>query len=120
MSNTNDEVVTPSQLYRYLADYLGMVRWGGKSFTIRKRNESLARLIPVEQILPGKDGRRRFPRPEYRHEPISPRQLRSQIKPRRLRSHMSECLYRVRFGNQRLRIESRGKIVAILVPPDDK
>ena len=102
------EVVTPSQLYRHLADYLGMVRWGGKSFMIRKRGQCLAMLVSSREVQPGKDGKRRFPRPEYQHKPITPR---------RFRSRMSEYLYQARFGKQKVRIESRGKIVALIVPP---
>ncbi len=102
------EVVTPSQLYRHLADYLGMVRWGGKSIMIQKREQCLARLVSTAEVRPGKDGKRRFPRPEYQHKSITPR---------RFRSRMSEYLYRARFGKQKVRIESRGKIVALIVPP---
>lgn len=100
--------VTPSELYRNLADYLGMIRWGGASFAVQKRGQTLARLISAQDVPPGKDGKRRFPRPQYRHKSITPG---------RFRSRMSEYLSRARFGKQSLRIESRGKIVAIIVPP---
>jgi hypothetical protein len=110
MKNTKD-VITPSELYRHLANYLGMVRWGGRSFTIQKREHHLARLISANEIPPGKDGKRRYPRPEYQHKPITPGQFRSR---------MSEYLSRARFGKQRVRIQSRGEIVAIIVPPASK
>jgi antitoxin (DNA-binding transcriptional repressor) of toxin-antitoxin stability system len=100
----------PSELYRNLADYLGMIRWAGASFTIQKRGQSLARLVPAEDVLPGSDGRRRFHRPQFQHNPITPG---------RFRSRMSEYLSRARFGKQSVRIESRGKIVALIVPPAD-
>jgi hypothetical protein len=103
-----DDKVTPSELYRNLADYLGMVRWGGASFTIQKREQSLARLISAIEVAPGKDGNRRYPRPQYQHKSITPG---------RFRNRMSEYLSRARFGKQCVRIESRGKIVAMIVPP---
>jgi antitoxin (DNA-binding transcriptional repressor) of toxin-antitoxin stability system len=100
--------VTPSELYRHLADFLGMVRWGGASFTVQKRGQALARLISAGDVPAGKDGKRRFPRPQYRNKAITPG---------RFRSRMSEYLSRARFGKQSVRIESQGKIVAIIVPP---
>ena len=106
--NKESDVITPSELYRHLANYLGMVRWGGRSFTIQKREHALARLISAKEVRPGKDGKRRYPRPQYQHKRITPGQFRSR---------MSEYLSRARFGRQRVRIESRGKIVAIIAPP---
>lgn len=103
----NMTAVTPSELYRNLADYLGMVRWGGASFNIQKRGQTLARLTSPIETRPGRDGRRRFPRPEYRHRSVTPG---------RFRSRMGEYLSRARFGNESVRIESRGKIVALLRP----
>lgn len=103
----NSDVVTPSELYKNLADYLGMVRWGGASFVIQKRGQMLARLTSAISVRPGKDGKRRYPRPEFRHKSITPG---------RFRSRMAEYLSRARFGNQSVRIESRGKIVAMLCP----
>jgi len=103
-----DDKVTPSELYRNLADCLGMVRWGGASFAVEKRGQTLARLIPAGQAPAGKDGHRRFTRPQYRHKAITPGGFRCR---------MSEYLSRARFGRQSVRIESRGKIVAIIVPP---
>src|SRR5215472_3933453 len=103
----NNDVVTPSELYQNLADYLGMVRWGGASFIIQKRGQKLARLTSPNEIRPGRDGKRRYPRPEYRHKSITPS---------RFRSRMAEYLSRARFGKQSVRIESRGKIVAMLCP----
>jgi antitoxin (DNA-binding transcriptional repressor) of toxin-antitoxin stability system len=100
--------VTPSELYRHFPDYVGKVRWAGKSFTIHKRGRVLARLISAEEISPGKNGKRRFPRPEYRHKPVTPGEFRSR---------MSEYLSLARFGRQAIRIESRGKVVAIVAPP---
>jgi hypothetical protein len=103
----NNDAVTPSELYRNLADYLGMVRWGGASFRIQKRGQTWARLTSPSEVRPGGDGKRRFPRPEYGHKSITPG---------RFRSRMAEYLSRARFGKQSVRIESRGKIVAILCP----
>jgi antitoxin (DNA-binding transcriptional repressor) of toxin-antitoxin stability system len=100
--------VTPSELYRNLADCLGMVRWGRASFAVQKRGQTLARLIAADEVTSGKDGNRRFPRPQYRHTAITPGRFRSRV---------SEYLSRARFGKQSVRIESRGKIVAIIVPP---
>lgn len=108
---SKDVEVTPSELYRNLADCLGMIRWGGASFTVQKRGEPLARLISAGDVPPGKDGKRRFPRPAFGHKAITPG---------RFRRRMSEYLSRARFGRQSLRIESRGKIVAIIVPPAGK
>lgn len=105
----NDEI-TPNELYRHFPDYVGRVRWAGESFTIHKRGRRLARLISAGEIPPGKDGKRRFPRPEYRHKPVTPGQFRSR---------MSEYLSEVRFAKQAIRIESRGKIVAIIAPITD-
>ncbi|SRR6266513_1705483 len=105
-----DDIVTPSELYRNLAECLGMIRWGGASFAVQKRGQALARLISAGDVPAGKDGRRRYPRPQYRHKAITPG---------RFRSRMSEYLSRARFGKQSVRIESRGKIVAIIVPPPD-
>jgi antitoxin (DNA-binding transcriptional repressor) of toxin-antitoxin stability system len=107
MKKQND-VVTPTELYRNLADFLGMIRWGGASFTVQKRGHALARLISAADVPAGEDGKRRFPRPQYRQKAITPG---------RFRSRMSEYLSRARFGKQFVRIESRGKIVAIIVPP---
>jgi hypothetical protein len=103
----NNDAVTPSELYRNLADYMGMVRWGGASFRIQKRGQTLARLTSPIEVRPGRDGKRRYPRPEYRHQSITPG---------RFRSRMAEYLSRARFGKQSVRIESRGKIVAMLCP----
>jgi hypothetical protein len=103
-----DRTITPSELYRNLADHLGMVRWGAASFKIQKRGQILARLISAGEIRPGNDGHRRYPRPDYRHKAITPGQFRS---------HMSDWLAQSRFARHSIRIESRGKIVAIIAPP---
>jgi antitoxin (DNA-binding transcriptional repressor) of toxin-antitoxin stability system len=105
-----DEDITPGELYRHFPDYIGRVRWAGESFTIHKRGRQLARLTSAGEIRPSKGGKRRFPRPEYRHKRITPGQFRSR---------MSEYLSQVRFAKQAIRIESRGKIVAIIAPLRD-
>ena len=99
--------VTTSELYSHLGEYLGRVRWGGQSFIVQKREQPMARLMPAKEIPSGKDGNRRYPRPEY-----------LQITPGQFRSRMSDYLARVRFGNQRVLITYRKKVVAIMTPID--
>lgn len=95
----------PSELYSHLGEYLGRVRWGGETFVVQKRGQRVARIISAGEIPPGRDGIRRFPRPDY-----------VQVTPGEFRSRMSDYLARVRFGNQRVLITYRAKVVAVVVP----
>ena len=93
-----ENVVTPGELYGHLGDILGQVRWGGESFTIQKHGRRMARLLSA-----GENGKRRYPRPEY-----------VQVTPGEFRSRMSDLLAQVRFGNQKVLITYRAKVVAIM------
>jgi antitoxin (DNA-binding transcriptional repressor) of toxin-antitoxin stability system len=99
------EEVKPSQLYGRIGEYLGRVRWGRESFVVKKRGQALAKLVPAGKVPPGKDGIRRFPRPEY-----------IRVAPGQFRSQMSDCLAQVRIGGRSVLITYRGNVVAILKP----
>lgn len=107
MKKNEEKVVTPSELYGHIGEILGMIRWGGKSFTIQKHGRSMAKLISAGEIRPSSDGKRRFPRSGSQYKQVTPGQFRSR---------MSDLLARVRFGNQRVLITYRGKVVAIVAP----
>jgi antitoxin (DNA-binding transcriptional repressor) of toxin-antitoxin stability system len=96
--NEGNVVVTPSELYGNLGDIFGKVRWGKKAFVIQKHGRPMARLLSAVE-----NGKRRYPRPEY-----------LQVTPGQFRSRMSDLLAQVRYGNQKVLITYRGKVVAIL------
>ena len=99
------EEVTPSKLYSHFSDYLGMVRWGNKSFVVQKRGQPLARLISAKKVPPGGGGNRRFPRPKYK-----------QVTPGQFRSRMADYLAQVRLCGQSVLITYHGEVVAIVKP----
>jgi hypothetical protein len=98
-----DDVVTPSQLYRSFGDYMGQVQWGRKSFVVQRRGQPMARL--TREARPSKDGKFRFPRPKY-----------EQVTPGEFRRRMGDYLAQVRFGGQRFLITRWGVVVAIVKP----
>jgi prevent-host-death family protein len=105
MKENGKGVATPGELYGRLSEFLGRVRWGGETFTIQKHGRPMARLVSAEKVQPSRDGKRRFPRPDY---------LR--VTPGEFRSGMSDLLAQVRFGNKNVLITYRGKVVAIMRP----
>jgi antitoxin (DNA-binding transcriptional repressor) of toxin-antitoxin stability system len=98
MKKNKENLITPGELYGKFGDIIGQIRWGGESFTIQKHGQRMARLLSAEE-----NGKRRFPRPEY-----------LQVTPGKFRSRMSDLLAQVRFGNQKVLITYRGKVVAIV------
>lgn len=111
MSKTEEKPLAPSVLYGHFGEIIGKVRYGDKSFTIQKHGRPIARLMCAEDVAEdvpaNRKGIRRFPRSKFGF---------LQVTPNEFRSRMSDLLARVRFGNQRVLITYRGKVVAMVKP----